>query len=82
MICVLLASWQMTAPWNFPPASEWNRPMEFGFEQVYDAARKISSPKRKTIDCVPYVYDDITRSYFPDFGLMLEAEDGRGVTRE
>lgn len=73
MILVLfIASWQFTAPWNFPDEQEWNRPMEFGFEQVVNSVRRFFTHKHKVLDGIPYAYDEITQSYFPDFGLMLK----------
>ena len=54
-------NWRETAPWNFPPACEWNRKLEFSWENLVDKWREWMAPKGK-------VYDPIMRNYQPDLG--------------
>ena len=46
-LVILAASWRATAPWNFPPAHEWNAPMEMSWVNLVDNYRKIG--KRETV---------------------------------
>lgn len=62
--CCPERNWRHTAPWNFPSAAEWNRPLELSFENAVDKFREVTAPKGK-------VYDPLTRSYAPDFGAAL-----------
>lgn len=48
-------------PWNFPPAREWNQPLETSWVNAVDTWRSITAPKGK-------VYDPLMKNYQPDFG--------------
>jgi hypothetical protein len=52
-------------PWNFPPAHEWNAPLETSWVNLVDNWRKLTTPSNK-------VYCEITKSYQPDFGYEIE----------
>jgi hypothetical protein len=58
-------NWRHTSPWNFPTAAEWNRPLEFSWENAVDRYRELTSPKGR-------VYDALTRTTAPDFGSELK----------
>lgn len=51
-------------PWNFPPAVEWNAPLEFSWVNAVDTWRRVSAPEGT-------IYDPLTRSYQPDFAPLL-----------
>jgi hypothetical protein len=52
-------------PWNFPPAREWNQPLETSWVNAVDMYRKVTAPKGK-------IYNPILREYEPDFGYEIE----------
>ena len=52
-------------PWNFPPAREWNQPLETSWVNAVDAYRNLTKPKGK-------IYNPILREYEPDFGYEIE----------
>lgn len=52
-------------PWNFPPAREWNQPLETSWVNAVDMYRRLTTPKYK-------IYNPILRCYEPDFGYEIE----------
>jgi hypothetical protein len=52
-------------PWNFPPAHEWNAPMETSWINLVDHWRKATTPQNK-------IYCELTKSEQPDFGYEIE----------
>lgn len=58
-------TWRQTAPWNFPPAHEWNAGLETSWVNFVDAWRRLTAPPGK-------VYDPLMRNYQPDFGRGAE----------
>jgi len=52
-------------PWNFPPAREWNQPLETSWVNAVDAFRNWTAPRGK-------VWNPIIRCYDPDFGYEIE----------
>jgi hypothetical protein len=58
-------SWRATAPWNFPPASEWNSPMEMSWVNAVDAWRRLTAPRGK-------LYDPIMQNYQPNLEALME----------
>ena len=50
--------WRDTAPWNFPPAEEWNKPLEFSWQNAVDKYRELTAPEGME-------WDFLTRSYRP-----------------
>ena len=52
-------------PWNFPPAREWNQPLETSWVNAVDAYRNLTKPKGK-------IWNPILRCYEPDFGYEIE----------
>ena len=52
-------------PWNFPPAREWNQPLETSWVNAVDMYRNLTKPKWK-------VWNPILRCYEPDFGYEIE----------
>jgi hypothetical protein len=53
-------NWRETAPWNFPPVYEWNRKLEFSWENFVDKIKDLTAPPGK-------IYDPIMQNYQPDF---------------
>lgn len=58
-------NWRRTAPWNFPPAHEWNAPLETSWLNFLDAWRRLTTPPGT-------VYDPVMQNYQPDLGRLLE----------
>jgi hypothetical protein len=52
-------------PWNFPPAREWNQPLETSWVNAVDMYRNLTKPKGK-------IWNPILRCYEPDFGYEIE----------
>lgn len=52
-------------PWNFPPAREWNQPLETSWVNTVDMYRNLTKPKGR-------IWNPILRCYEPDFGYELE----------
>ncbi len=52
-------------PWNFPPAEEWNQPLETSWVNAVDAYRKLNNPPKK-------IWNPLIREYEPDFGYEIE----------
>lgn len=46
-------------PWNFPPASEWNKPLETSWDNAVEMYRRLTAPKGK-------IWDPLMRNYQPD----------------
>jgi len=62
-------------PWNFPPAREWNQPMETSWQNAVDNWRKLTTPRKKTIDGMVYEYDEVTDMYFPNLVQYADWRD-------
>lgn len=56
-------SWRHRAPWNFPPAHEWNQPLETSWLNAVDLYRRLTAPRGQ-------IWDDLTRSYQPDLSKL------------
>ena len=65
--------WRVTAPHNFPPAHEWNAPLETSWLNAVDMWRRLTAPQGQ-------IYDPVMRSNQPDLGEALEQLD-REATR-
>jgi hypothetical protein len=59
------SSYPRPYPWNFPPAEEWNAPLETSWVNFVDNWRNLTSPRKK-------VWNPIIREYEPDFGYEIE----------
>jgi hypothetical protein len=51
-------------PWNFPPAREWNQPLEFSWVNAVNNYRNLKSSKGK-------IWNPLVQDYEPDFGVEL-----------
>jgi hypothetical protein len=60
-------NWKHTSPHNFPPAHEWNAPLETSWINIVDTWRRITAPPGK-------IYDPLMRTYQPDLGQLLRKE--------
>jgi hypothetical protein len=56
-------SWRMRAPWNFPPAHEWNAPLETSWLNAVALYRRLTAPRGQ-------IWDDLTQSYQPDLSNL------------
>jgi hypothetical protein len=57
------ASWRRTAPWNFPPAHEWNAPLETSWQNAVDLYRRLTAPPGQ-------IYDPLMQNYQPDLSQL------------
>lgn len=48
--CSPYVQYRQAEPWNFPPEEEWNAPLETSWINAIDSFRKLTTPKRKTLD--------------------------------
>jgi hypothetical protein len=53
-------NWRHTAPQNFPPAHEWNAPLEFSWLNAVDTFRAMTAPAGRR-------WDPLMRNYQPDY---------------
>jgi hypothetical protein len=60
-------NWKHTAPHNFPPAHEWNAPLETSWINAVDTYRRFTAPPGT-------IYDPLMRTHQPDFGKLLREE--------
>lgn len=65
----------MAKPWNFPPAREWNQPLEFAWQNAVDNWRRMTSPRTKTLHGMTYEYDEVTDLYFPNLAQYADWRD-------
>lgn len=56
-------NWRYRAPHNFPPAHEWNAPLETSWINAVDLYRRLTAPRGQ-------IWDDLTRSYQPDLSNL------------
>ena len=52
-------------PWNFPPAREWNQPLEFSWVNAVNNYRNLTRPKGR-------IWNSLIQSYEPDFVYEIE----------
>lgn len=64
--CTSTLRYRQHEPWNFPPAHEWNAPLEMSWLNAVDTWRKIIAPRGK-------IYDPLMRNYQPDLGALISS---------
>ena len=65
LVAIGCVSYPRPYPWNFPPAREWNQPLETSWVNAVDTYRNLTKPKGK-------IWNPILRCYEPDFGHEIE----------
>jgi hypothetical protein len=67
LINIGCVSYPRPYPWNFPPAEEWNQPLETSWVNAVDAYRNWTAPKGK-------IWNPILREYEPDLAYEMELD--------
>jgi hypothetical protein len=65
----------MPKPWNFPPAREWNQPLETSWQNAVDNWRRLTTRRQKTVEGMVYEYDEVTDLYFPNLVQYADWQD-------